>query len=277
MVELYNFKDQVSKKTKRNNKTLLEFLTERDYEIKLKSSSVKIIKTDLITEEKAGKIRFGKDGVYLTSEGIEYRGYMHLKTYKIELYNRFPNFHITRCSTVIEIENRKDFVWHNSNVTEVQDRSSKNLYTRNLILCGNCRIETKAKIQSTQDFFDELENSQITETNKRQVDLNGYTLEWQDISKNFREKKNYTCECCNIELSDDKRYIESHHKNGNKTDNSFNNLECLCVLCHSYKDERHVQNSTKRSSRMKLDLFVKKYSDELIECGNKYLSLYSKI
>lgn len=63
-----------------------------------------------------------------------------------------------------------------------------------------------------------------------------YTDDWPIISRKYRESKNWTCEKCGLDLSDDKRNLTTHHKNGVKSDNKSSNLKALCRPCHKEED-----------------------------------------
>ncbi len=63
-------------------------------------------------------------------------------------------------------------------------------------------------------------------------------------------------------------------KNGDKTNNRESNLECICILCHSYKDIRHEENFDKRRMLNEIKAFVKSYRTELIKVNNPYLKRY---
>lgn len=60
-----------------------------------------------------------------------------------------------------------------------------------------------------------------------------YPENWQDISRAFRKLKHWRCDNCGISLKDRPGLLHVHHKNGIKTDTSYNNLQSLCLLCHS--------------------------------------------
>jgi hypothetical protein len=280
---LYNFKDTVQCLSKKIQKPLSVFLTEKGYG-KTVAKPFQIIRVDLNTEEKANNIIFRKDGVYLIRDGVEYRGYMYLRRYWIERFDNFPTFHITRCSTVSEIEKRQDFVWHNSNKAEISDRSSGTIYKKELELCYNCKRETMSKIDNTQEFFDSLDKELEKKVVKKEpitVDLNGYVKGWQGkngISNMFRKSKNYTCEKCNISISEeyDQRYIHTDHKDGNKQNNHEGNFRCLCILCHGYKDELHRKNFGKVRNKRAIKTFVDKYRNILIKNNNPYLKQYDE-
>lgn len=60
----------------------------------------------------------------------------------------------------------------------------------------------------------------------------GYTSDWDLVSKDVREKARYICNDCSVNLSENKSLCHTHHINGVKNDNSFENLQVLCADCH---------------------------------------------
>jgi hypothetical protein len=60
----------------------------------------------------------------------------------------------------------------------------------------------------------------------------GYADDWQEISRNFRARKNYSCENCRVDLNAHKNLLHCHHIDGNKRNNSVTNLQALCADCH---------------------------------------------
>ena len=67
-----------------------------------------------------------------------------------------------------------------------------------------------------------------------------YSESWSEISKRYREKKNYTCEKCRVNLSHFKSLCHTHHINGVKSDNSETNLQVLCADCHRKEHIDHM-------------------------------------
>ncbi|KZN48404.1 HNH endonuclease [Pseudoalteromonas luteoviolacea] len=63
--------------------------------------------------------------------------------------------------------------------------------------------------------------------------IGSYTKDWEQVSANYRQQQNYTCEQCGVALSSHKRLLHTHHINGVKTDNAVNNLKALCADCHT--------------------------------------------
>jgi hypothetical protein len=60
----------------------------------------------------------------------------------------------------------------------------------------------------------------------------GYVDGWDKLSSTYRERKKFTCESCNVNLSTQKNLLHAHHVNGVKRDNSDENLRALCIDCH---------------------------------------------
>lgn len=67
-----------------------------------------------------------------------------------------------------------------------------------------------------------------------------YNEDWEKTSKKKRENENYICSKCKIDLSNPRhrKFLHVHHINGLKSDDSFINLLCLCIECHS-KEPKH--------------------------------------
>lgn len=242
-------------------------------------SGFRVIRRDLTQEEQAGNIEFRDDGIYLTIDGQEYKGYMYLKYPNV---NRFgiPKFHITNCQTVLDqrANGRFDgrYFWHNSNTVTIEDRTNGQVHEDiNLSLCGYCRNQSSIRDYSdTEGFFSLLDQQEQEDLNQEvEVDIFGYTLDWQQLSREYRKEKEYTCESCGIRVDEpsDRRFIHVHHKSGNKLNNRRNNLECVCVLCHANKDVTHEQNFERRRMQADIRAFTEKYREQLEELGNEYL------
>jgi hypothetical protein len=274
---LYDFKNPAVTKSKQSAEKLSDFLDRNGYP-SVSPTGFEVIRRDLSTEESAGNIEYRKDGVYLISNGQEYKGYIYLKfKVHIERYG-YPKFHILKCQTLIEAAETSSFMgryyWHNSNTVEIEDRPSGIIHENiTLNLCGFCRNYNSPG--TTQEFYDELKEDfkDVQPNQSVEVDLFGYVREWQQISQKYKEKKNYTCENCGISMEGaDRRYIHTDHKNGDKTRNIESNFVCLCILCHCYKDELHRENFGKRRMKRELITFVEKFRGRLV--NNIHLSQY---
>lgn len=242
-------------------------------------SGFRVIKRDLTHEERAGNIDFRQDGVYLKIDGQEYKGYMYLKYADISRYG-FPKFHVTNCRTILDqrASGRFDgrYFWHNSNSVSIEDRSNGEIHENvNLGLCNYCRNQSSiSDYLDTEGFFSLLDLQEQEDLNQEyEVDIFGYTLDWQKISREYKREKDCTCESCQIKIviPADMRYMHTHHKNGDKVNNRRNNLECLCILCHSFKDQTHIENFERRRMKAEIRAFIEKYRTELQHLGNPFI------
>ena len=258
---------------------LAQWLTQLGYP-ESTDTGFRIIRRDLTQEEQAGNIDFKEDSIYLKIDGQEYKGYMYLKYADINRYG-LPKFHVTNCQTILEqrASGRFDgrYFWHNSSTVNIEDRNTGQIHENMaLTLCSYCRNKSLiTNYSDTQGFHNLLDQQEQTDINQEfEVDIFGYTLDWQQISREFRKEKEYICEHCTIRIDapGDRRFIHVHHKSGNKLNNRRSNLECLCVLCHANKDANHQQNFERRRMQGEIRTFVSKYRSELNRIENPYVN-----
>lgn len=96
------------------------------------------------------------------------------------------------------------------------------------------------------DYFDRY-NSKITiipKHTEKTAPLSEYTPDWNIISNKYRENVGWKCEECGLRLEEEKKFLHVHHRNGVRSDNSWYNLQALCIKCHANKpDHDHLKNS----------------------------------
>lgn len=103
----------------------------------------------------------------------------------------------------------------------------------------NFKLETFHH-ENNNSFFDiDTSNMEQGEYAKSNI----YSSIWDKISRQIKTNRNYTCEKCGyIPKSDnDKRYMHTHHENGDKRNNKEDNLQVLCIKCHSEVDSFHTR------------------------------------
>ena len=83
------------------------------------------------------------------------------------------------------------------------------------------------------EFFEEYSTHFARSPTRTAGEFDGvYAASWAAVSGRYRRKRNFTCEDCRVDLSDEPSLIHVHRVNGVKTDNRPENLMALCVDCH---------------------------------------------
>ena len=253
---------------------LREYLIRKGYKVKefdsLKGKDLIYIK-DPIEAIKNGQLSVRDDGIFTVDKtsGKEYRTYMYKFDYFLEKYGK-PKYHICKCKTLEEFIEKGKFNGHYINGykgDEVPVRNRSNggeiVKVSDLPLCRNCIEKLSQYSDMTfKEFADLLEKSRLN--SEIEPDIFGYTSDWDKISRQYKESKDYTCEKCGLKVSNrfDRMYIHCHHKDGDKLNNDFSNLQCLCIKCHSQVNERHKENFSKGTNKLELEEFEKKYNTD---------------
>lgn len=268
MKELYKFEK------------LSEKLDNLNYPI-VTESRFEIIRKDFSEEELRGNITFKDDGIYLKVNGVEQKGYMYIKNADVNRWG-LPKFHVANCQTIVQQRNQNNFhghyFWSNSNVVDVKQRGSDFIHEKvKLDLCGYCREQINVlEYNNTEGFFNLLDIQETEPQENIETDIFGYTKDWQQISRKFRIENEFTCDNCKIKIENkfDQRFIQVHHRNGNKLNNKRENLQCLCTLCHANIDNHHKANFSKKRSKSEIEGFVSKYKEVLLILNNPFINYY---
>lgn len=192
-------------------------------------------------------------------------------------------FHICSCKTIEEMMNANRFARYvvstrndgmfviNTYDIEGGNRIENAKVVR-LNVCKNCLMELKYKgycdhhkdRQIYKSFsIDEFFRKYASEFKKkpqytdRDAPTNEYSKNFEQISYSFRDLNDWHCSNCQVNLRNDKNLLDTHHINGIKSDDSLDNLQCLCIRCHSEKPFHERLKNDERYVR-----FIKKYGQK---------------
>lgn len=218
---------------------------------------------------------------YNLGDGRSTKVFLYKRKYHLEEYGK-PRYHIRECEVI------RDFMSHGSfkreyrmaNTDEVKvlnwDNGNKEELVNALPLCKYCLqiVLAEARKGMASVDFDHFQSSgtdsssyseMLRDENETSpevwVDINGYTDDWPAVSFAYRQKHDFTCERCGIHIESklDYRFMQTHHRDGNKTNNNDSNLECLCIECHSQVDDTHRANFSRGANAYMLFSFQNKY------------------
>jgi len=216
--------------------------------------------------------RLGKEGIDIDDfseikieidQTLSYKGkrvviYIRdVKEYKSD--QKLPKFHLSYCRTLEHM--RQNSRWHRYVVANndqgefvvnfVGDKTRSKVMR--LDVCQNC-LEQIAWDGFTQQtprprkksivdgfrlikFFEHFPKDLLSVMPTYTVDtapLNDYSEDWGMISEAFKRDCGYVCIGCGLALKGtDRQYLHVHHRNGQKHNNSHDNLEALCLGCHA--------------------------------------------
>lgn len=69
--------------------------------------------------------------------------------------------------------------------------------------------------------------------------------EYKRFKNSIKQEMDYKCESCGGDFKKRKHYLDIHHKDGNKLNNSRSNIAVLCRKCHM-RAERLLETSNKK-------------------------------
>lgn len=222
-----------------------------------------------ITDFKNNIIKFTNDGIFLMDNESKstQQIFLYKSEYHLQVYGK-PRFHIRKCVTIQSYINsgtfRKEYKRANTKQVTVYDLDSakKEQIVSDLPLCQYCaKIAMINNNINSSNFIDLIKK---TSKQDLEVDIFGYTKNWEYISQAYRESKGYTCERCGIKINDinGKIYMHVHHKDLNKANNDISNLECLCIRCHSKVDVYHRKRFATGANKILLAQFNLMYPEE---------------
>ena len=164
---------------------------------------------------------------------------------------RSRRFHIAECRTLEGMRrdnrfaryvatNRTDGVF-SVEATE-EDTGNVESLEAPLYVCKNC-LESLSLLSergdwpkfSILDFFRQYETFFLSPPKHTDITAprGGYRRDWSFIARDYKEKNDWKCEKCKVDLCENRNLLHCHHRNGDLSNNTWENLQALCVECHA--------------------------------------------
>ena len=129
---------------------------------------------------------------------------------------------------------------------------------RPLVLCRNCAgmlasrgVEAEPEGFDLASFLHAREHGTefggLSFVSDFDVIPNVYAEDWNEISRRFKAMRDWTCERCFVDLSQDRQFLHAHHLDHHKGNNSVFNLQALCIECHA-REHPHNRGLTQSSA-----------------------------
>ncbi|MGL6108447.1 HNH endonuclease [Romboutsia sp.] len=175
-------------------------------------------------------------------------------------YQSQYKYHVSWCKTLREMRNnnklnryvisrRTDGRFHVNVFDAMSHQISDENILKELCVCKNCLTEINYKGYSNyrsdrsyiyntfslEEFLEKYDTrfNQMPKYESTTAPMNEYSKNWSEISYSYRKFKNWTCEQCGKNCSNNKKDLDVHHIDSNKYNTDYTNLKALCKECHS--------------------------------------------
>lgn len=227
------------------------------------------VEWDNIDDEKlrellqTGEVEIDISELEVNNGVLEYKGrkiLVYIRDQHKKYYDKGYRYHLSNCSTITKyIENKIQSRY-------VISQRTNGLFNINLIergivvkedlleplkVCKNCltKLDYKGYSKLTYGqksdvynsfsldaFFGTTKETQLQTFGFRdevKAPINTYSNDFSEVSLQYRTSKNFICEECGINLFNNRKYLHTHHIDGDKSNNNNYNLKALCIECHA--------------------------------------------
>ena len=191
-------------------------------------------------------------------------------------YGSYPKYHVVNCKTLQEMRGRGQYErYHATRRTDgyflVKLFDSDELSSYKLNICKNCLDKLKEQygpdVFPTEpgkfplaDWFETFDyDEELEQTGSTHVPFDYSSETWQARSITCRQRADWKCEQCRIDLNDDRYFLHAHHKWGTRF-NDPEDLMALCIHCHA-EQPGHGHETLKDDPRYQE--FMRKYGGAL--------------
>ena len=232
-----------------------------ELEKKLKTGSVAVGLGEILVDENG----------LLNIEGTKVVAYIRDQPRGIDYSNKYSKYkyHLCNCSTLQHMRKigrekryltskRKDGLFE---VYDTSDYHSRKLILK-LDLCKNCIDELNGRGLGLSPFslekYFEKYDSHVPQTIRRietVTEVQNYTPNQDDISREYRKAVNYICQKCGVNCSSEQSLLHLHHRDGDRSNNERPNLAVFCIDCHS-KEPMHEHLLFPNKAKMQVQIIM---------------------
>ena len=182
-----------------------------------------------------------------------------------------PRFHVKTCKTIIRMRDVGRMTRYVAAsepegvfVVNVRHSFGARQERRPLKVCWNCLNEinydnfARRSLDGKKSIVARCTPAQFFERHPRPLHshlpargadtapLNVYSPNFPEISRSMKDRSGWRCEGCMADLSEPSRrkYLNVHHRDGDRTNDSPSNLKVLCVACHGEEPNHQHMKAT---------------------------------